>query len=231
MFLCVCVCVLCLTEDKQNQDSSFPPSQGWGAEGEILAPQYFCRQGVLLVRPPHGSSASDKDFTALPSTAVETDRDRQTHKEKKKKPSSWVCLGSAVPRPEKVRLDYRKRRSRTSPFHKMEHLQTERARARNGAEPKVIGPLTSQIFDNPLNVTLLLLATSLLRASSPTRWRDFIFFFFLNKVFRVRKRWLNQKKYSVFKRELNYNFHFNVPHCLFTQWGRIRRVAQVRWII
>lgn len=104
-------------EDKQNKDCNSPASQGWGLRERFwpCGTFVFMRDLGVFISPSYGSSTSNKDFTALLSTVVETNRDRHTKKEKNN-PSSWVRLSSAAPPPplENVCLDYRKHRSRTN---------------------------------------------------------------------------------------------------------------------
>lgn len=183
-------------EDKQNKDCNSPASQGWGLRERFwpCGTFVFMRRLGVFISPSYGSSASNKDFTALLSSAVETNRDGHTKKQKKKSLLLGLSQLSCFPPPlENVCLDYWKHRSRTN-----------RSTPWDGTSPDVTGscaaryrtkgdwsPILSDLcpsFERHLAVASYVSIASFL----PHKVKIF-FFFFLNKVFSVRKMWLNQK--------------------------------------
>lgn len=155
------MCVSFVFDGRQIGKVVLPPTKVGGRESEVLALRNLCLYASsggfisLAAKPsPCGCSASDKDFPALLSTALETNRDRQTHQKTLKKippPGSVSAqlspsLGTfgegspghtenTDPRPADLR-------------HEMERLQTESAHAHCGTERKVIGPLTPILSDH-----------------------------------------------------------------------------------
>lgn len=89
----VCVCVLCLMEDRRTEEGPrFPLHQGWWTE-ETSAPRFFClyaSSSYFISLRLYGSSVLNKGIYGV---AFHRCGDRaETHKKKKKIPPPWVYL-------------------------------------------------------------------------------------------------------------------------------------------
>lgn len=186
----LCVCVLCLTEDKQNEDGGSPASQGWGDRGRDFSPAVLLSPGCFI-------SPTTTWFLCfrqrLYGVAVHCcgDRQRKTDTPKKKKKSLLLCWLHCPPLGEGS-----SGLSETQIQDQSIHAIRWNISRWNGEERKVIGPPTSLCRSLERHLAV---ASYVSIAHFPTRWRYFFLFPFKHSI-QSQKKVIKQKKYSVFKR-------------------------------